>query len=58
MLSNLYSQYGFLLNEGILDEKETEFFRSVSVEMDDVAATMAVHQLCLYLSRYYGKRLI
>ena len=58
VLSNLYSQYGFLLNEGILDEKETEFFRSVSVEMDDVAATMAVHQLCLYLSRYYGKRVI
>ena len=32
VLSNLYSQYGFLLNEGILDEKETEFFFFLSLK--------------------------
>lgn len=58
LLSDLYSQHKFLLDEGFLDDKEEEFFQSVSVDMDDVAATMAIHHLCLYLSKYYGKRVI
>ena len=52
-LSSLYSRYQFLLDEGCLDEREEDFFRSVSVDMGDVAATMAIHELCFYLSRYY-----
>jgi hypothetical protein len=57
-LSSLYSKYQFLLDEGCLNEREEDFFRSVSVDMDDVATTMAIHELCFYLSRYYGKRVI
>lgn len=58
LLSNLYSQYQFLVNEGDLDEKEKAFFHSVTVNMDDVAASMAIHELCRYLCRYYGKKVI
>ena len=57
-LSNLYSEYEFLLGEGVLNDRERDFFLSVSVDMDDVAATLAIHELCLYLSRYYGKKVI
>lgn len=57
-LSDLYSEYNFLLHESILDEKEEQFFRSVSVDMDDTSATMAIHQLSRYLSRYYGRKVI
>lgn len=56
--SNLYSQYGFLTEGDTLDEKEKAFFHAVSVNMDDVTATMALYQLSLYLSRYYGKKVI
>ena len=58
MVSSLYSRYQFLVDQGILNEREEAFFRSVSVDMDDVAATMAIHELCQYLFRYYGKRVI
>lgn len=58
LLSSLYSQHQFLLDEGALHEKEKDFFRSVSMEMDDVSAAMAIHELCLYLSRYYGRQVI
>ncbi|MCI9595526.1 MAG: hypothetical protein HFG51_15680, partial [Lachnospiraceae bacterium] len=34
------------------------FFQSVSADMDDMTATMALHQLSLYLSRYYGKNVM
>ena len=58
ILSNLYSQYNFICGGSILDNKEKDFFESVSADMDDVTATMAVHQLSLFLSRYYGKKVI
>ena len=55
ILSNLYSRNSFLLEAGILDEKERRFFRSVSEDMQEVTATFAVHQLAFFLARYYGK---
>lgn len=58
ILSGLYSQYRFLLNGDILDNKEKKFFESVSADMEDVEATLAIQQLSLYLSRYYGKKVI
>ena len=58
IFSNLYSQYDFLLDGNLLNDKEKRFFDSVSVDMDDVTATLALNQLSLYLSRYYGKNVI
>lgn len=58
ILETLYAHHSFLLKSDILDESEKEFFRRVSVDMDDVTATLAIHQMSNYLSRYYGKKVI
>lgn len=58
MLSDIYSRYRFLLEGDTLDEREKKFFNAVSVDMDDVTATMALGKLCEYLSRYYEKKTI
>ncbi len=58
IFTNLYSSYGFLMEGNLLNEKEKDFFDAVSVDMDDVTATLALNQLSLYLSRYYGKNVI
>ena len=58
ILTMLYSGNRFLLDAGILDEREIEFFKEISIGMDDVHAFMALHQMSLYLSRYYGKKVI
>lgn len=58
ILSNLYSQNNFLLETDVLDKKERKFFDDVTVDMDDVTATLALHQLSLYLSHFYGKNVI
>ncbi len=57
-LSNLYQEYEFLLDSEVLGERGIRFFKSVSEDMDDTAATMALHQLSIYLSKYYGKNVI
>ena len=58
ILTHLYSANRFLMEHADLDDKERRFFRSVDVDMDETTATMALHQLSCYLSRYYGKRVI
>lgn len=51
--------YGiFLLEEGGLQEAEKESFLRKNIDMEDVDATLGLHQLSFYLSRYYGKKVI
>ena len=58
ILANLYSANQFLLYSGNLDDREKNFFLSVDVDMDETTATMAIHQLSVFLSRYYEKKVI
>ena len=58
ILTNLYSTNHFLMEQEILDDKEKLFFQSVSADMDNMTATMAIYQLSFYLSRHYGKKVI
>ncbi|MGN0204813.1 MAG: AAA family ATPase [Coprococcus sp.] len=58
MLAELYTSHSFLLDSDALDEGDREFFQRVSVDMDDVDATMAIHYLSKFLYNYYGKKVI
>ncbi len=58
MLTELYEKNSFLKSSGLLGEKEVEYFNRVSKDMDDVTASLTLHRLSDYLSRYYGKKVI
>lgn len=58
MLTDLYADYSFLLKGDVLEESERKFFANIAVDMDDHYATLAIHNLSKYLSRYYGKKVI
>lgn len=58
ILTELYKQNSFLLDSDALDEDDRTFFRRVSVDMDDVDATMAIHYLSKFLFLHYGKKVI
>ncbi len=58
LLTDLYSDYSFLLHSGAMTEGDAAFFRRISVDMDDADATMALHYLSKFLSRHYGKKAI
>ena len=58
LLTELYTNCAFLLESDTMAEGDRVFFRSISVDMDDVAASLAIHYLSKYLSAYYGKRVI
>lgn len=58
MLVNLYSQYDFLKDLDILTKSDKEYFNRISINMNDVDATLALYQLSDFLYRYYGKKVI
>ena len=58
LLTDLYADRAYLINSDALDAMDMDFFRGISVDMDDIQATMAIHNLSKYLNRYYGKKCI
>ncbi len=58
LLTSLYSDNHFLIESGILTPSEKVFFESISADMGDAEATLALHELSKYLCRYYGKKAV
>ena len=58
LIEELYSDHSYLLDSPLLQEGDKRFFKRVSVDMDDVDATMAIHYLAKFLYLYYGKKVI
>ena len=58
IIEGLYLDYSYLLDSPLLQEGDKKFFKRVSVDMDDVDATMAIHYLAKFLYFYYGKKVI
>ncbi len=58
IVTDLYSKHIFLLKGNLLTDEEKKYFRSVTMDMDETIATLAVHKLSDFLSRYYGKKVI
>lgn len=58
LLTNLYAKNSFLLDSGCLYDADIRYFKSVSPDMNDSVATLALNRLSEFLYRYYGKKVI
>ncbi len=58
ILTDLYNKHIFLLEGDLLTPREKEYFRSIHMDMEEPVATMAIHNMCDFLSRYYGQKVI
>lgn len=58
ILSDLYQQYVFLLEEKCMTEMQKKQFLEVTPQMDDVTAQCAIQDLSNYLYRFCGKKVI
>ena len=60
LLVGLYDKYAFLIEDGRLKltVEEKKYFQSISMDMPEVVATMALHKLSEFLFRYYEKKVI
>lgn len=58
LIEKLYNRYEFLLKEDCLNDKEREFIKGISANMDDYSAISSLGTLSEFLYRYYGKKVI
>ncbi len=58
IIASQYAKREFLLEGNLLAQQEKEAFRRKTIDMDDVDASLALHQLADYLSRYHNKKTI
>ena len=58
ILVKLYSENDFLLESNVLKPQEKAFYQRVVYKMDITTASLALHNMSDYLSRYYGKKVI
>ena len=58
LIASLYDENMHLLNGDTLNKREKKRFQAVTPEMNDADAVMALQNLCLFLSKYYGKKVI
>lgn len=53
-----FDKYRFLLEGDILSESEKEDFSNISADMGNSTASLSLKMLSLYLSKYYGKKVL
>ncbi len=58
LIEKLYNRYEFLLKEDRLNEKEKDFIKNISVNMDNYSAISSLSTLSEFLYRYYGRKVI
>lgn len=54
----VYSEFDFVKDSKVLNEKDLIYFESVGEALSDDAAAVAINYMSDYLSRYYGKKVI
>lgn len=58
ILTELYNKHIFLLEGDLLTDEEKQYFHSISTNMDETVATLAVYKMSDFLCRYYGRKVI
>ena len=58
LISGLYSQYAWLIEDEGYTEIDRKFYRSVQAQMDEAVSSLSLNRLCEWLYRYYGKKCI
>lgn len=58
IIATLYNHFDFLLDGDKLNEREKEYYRKVSIDMEEYIATDSLGVLSEFLFRYYGKNVI
>ena len=57
-LAYLYEENRFLLEGDLLSENEKAEYKKVTMYMGDAESSLCLNRLCLYLNRYYQKKVI
>ena len=58
LISKLYSEYEWMMQDGRYTNRDREMFNAVGINMDSTSAARSLQNLCGWLERYYGKKVL
>ena len=58
VITDLYNENDYLLEENLLNEKEQEYYHNIKLGMDAKLATDAVRSMAGFMQRQYGQKVI
>lgn len=58
MIANVYDSFENIMDSDVFSDKDRKAFQEINRKMDDITAAMAINTLCIYLEKYYGKKVI
>ena len=58
IIVNLYNDYRWMMKDGVFSEHDRELFSEVKMNMSRAIAATSIKQLCVWIEKYYGKRVL
>lgn len=58
LIVDQYNKHDYLVDGNILNEREKEYFHSISSDMEDFEISISIRRLSSYLYKYYHKKVI
>lgn len=58
LITELYNRNDFLLDSGLLNADEKQYYQSIHMDMPEVVASLSLYRMSDFLTRYYGKKVI
>lgn len=57
-IARIYEENRYLLDGDLLSDNEKKEYKSVTMYMGDVETAISLNSMCVYMYRYYGKKVI
>ena len=58
IIANIFNDYRWMLNDEMFSDQDREFFSRVRIDMDSETAGTSINQLCMWMEKYYGKKVL
>ena len=58
LITKLYNEYDWMLRDSCFTDRDRDMFMSVGPKMDAATAARSLQNLCGWLQRYYGKKVL
>lgn len=58
IIADIYGMYRSIMKLELFNDEDRKYYESVNDEMNDNTAIAALNRLCIYLEKYYGKKVI
>lgn len=58
VISNIFKNFKYIMQSELFDTDDRDYFFSVKDAMSDETAYAAINRLCIYLEKYYNKKVI